>query len=127
MNSNKITSDTIKKASEFSFLYCDRKYSRDLFDLWETTVKREAEAVSKAKDFLSWYHSVDVPCPFTKADLKGLADELMNIAELRFGEVLKHVRDDYLFIGKITAGSFFGGFTFSELIKLLDFTASMLD
>lgn len=123
----KITSDTIKKASGFSFLYCERKYSRDLFDLWATTVKREAEAVSKAKDFLEWYHSVDVPCPFTKADLKGLADELMNIAELRFGEVLKHVRDDYLFIGKITAGSFFGGFTFAELIKLLDFTADLLD
>ena len=123
----KITSDKIKKASGFSFLYLDRKYSKDRMHLWESTAKREAEAVSKAKDFLEWYYSVDVPCPFTKSDLKGLADELMDIAELRFGEVLKHVRDDYLFIGKITAGSFFGGFVFSELIKLLDFTADLLD
>lgn len=126
MNQN-ITSDQIKKASEFSFLHRERKYSRNIFDLWESTAKREAEAVSKAKDFLEWYHSVDVPCPFTKSDLKGLADELMGIAELRFGETLKHVRNDYLFIGKITAGSFFGGFVFSELIKLLDFTADLLD
>lgn len=126
MNQN-VTSDQIRKASDFSFFYRDRKYSRDFMNLWEATAKREAEAVSKVKDFWEWYHSVDVPCPFTKADLKGLADELMNIAELRCGEVLKHVRNDYLFITKITALSFFGGYTFSELIKLLDFTANMLD
>lgn len=123
----KITSDAIKNASEFSFLHRDRNYSVKIFDLWESTAKREAEAVGKAKDFLDWYHSVDVPCPFTRADLKGLADELMDIAELRCGEVLAAARDDYLFITKITAISFFGGYTFSELIKLLDYTAMHLD
>lgn len=123
----KITSDTIKNASEFSFLHRDRKHSKRIFDLWESTAKREAEAVKKVKDFLDWYHSVDVLCPFTRADLKELADELMDIAELRCGEVLEHVRDDYLFITKITSISFFGGYVFSEVIKLLDYTAMHLD
>ena len=122
-----ITSDQIKKASGFSFLNRDRKYVRDMTNLWESTAKREAEAVCKAKAFLDWYYSEGVPCPFDKEEITELADALMDIAELRYGEVLEHMRDDYLFICKITAISFFGGFTFSELIKLLDYTAEQLD
>lgn len=123
----KITSDQLKNASGFSFLNRDRKYVRDMTNLWKSAAKREVEAVCKVEAFLDWYHSDGVPCPFNKEEITELADELMDIAELRCGEVLEHVREDYLFISKITAISFFGGFTFSELIKLLDYTAKQLN